>query len=104
MVMLTRSIRSLVLALFVVAGCGPVLFIGSPEWFAQHSYGRAALARKAAFDLGCTEEQLSFTCLGANEQCDSVGVTGCAQRATYVFVQDEWVMNTSTTSGGDGAP
>jgi hypothetical protein len=77
-----------------LAGCGSMM--GSPAWFADHSAGKASLARKAAFDLGCTEDKLEFTCLGHGGDCTSVGVVGCEHKATYVFREPDWVMNSST--------
>ena len=41
---------------------------------------KAALVRRASFDLQCPAEQLQTTRLGNNTE----GVVGCGQRATYV--------------------
>ena len=41
-----------------------------------------ALAPRAAFDLNCPEDRLSYTELGGK----SWGVRGCGQRATYTEV------------------
>jgi hypothetical protein len=55
-----------------------------------------ALKSRAAFDMGCAETDLTLRELGTESQ---VGVTGCSKKATYVFQQGAWVMNTPT-----GAP
>jgi hypothetical protein len=45
--LLVRSICTFALLPVAVAGCGPYFVAGTPDWFAQHVTGRAALARRA---------------------------------------------------------
>lgn len=71
------------------------MMIGTKPWFDEHRAGRATLAQRAAFDLGCQAEQLQFTCLGPNSNCNTVGASGCEKKATYVFTGSEWVMNST---------
>ena len=67
--------------------------IGTQEWFDQHSYGKKTLAERASFDLSCPAADIKFLCVGPGSDCSSVGASGCAKKAVYVFIADKWVMN-----------
>ena len=57
---------------------------------------------RAAFDLECAEEELKLTELdpGGTLGVGAVyGVQGCGKRATYVYDEPSWLMNSR-----DGAP
>jgi len=75
------------LALIVLAGCGPNL---------------SELRTRAAFDLECSEEQLSLAKLRSGDASGrgaQYGVTGCGKRSVYVNVQGAgWVND---TAGGE---
>ncbi len=49
----------------------------------------AQLKQRAAFDLDCPEDALQVTELGTNVK----GVKGCGRRATYVWNNNAWIMN-----------
>jgi hypothetical protein len=65
------------------------------------------LLSRAAFDVNCPANRLSWTCLqhppDAPYRCVSAGVTGCGHRFTYVLSEpsgvEQWVLNAS-----DGGP
>ena len=48
------------------------------------------LRKRAAFDLSCAEDKLALTPLGDSTR----GVEGCGQKATYIYANMSWVMNT----------
>ncbi|NUP12355.1 MAG: hypothetical protein HOW73_40435 [Polyangiaceae bacterium] len=77
----------------LLSGCASGI-IGTQEWFDQHSYGKQALAKKASFDLSCPAADLEFVCIG--NDCTSAGATGCDKKASYVFVENKWVMNSDS--------
>ena len=52
------------------------------------------LRHRAAFDFGCTPEQVTLTYLG---DMQSRGAEGCGRRATYLRVRDQWVMNSEAS-------
>ncbi len=64
---------------------------------------RAEALPRVAFDLKCPEEQVRLQVLRdtsegqvagtENPEGSIVGVEGCGQRATYVFINRGWVMN-----------
>ena len=68
---------------------------------------RKEVIPRATFELSCPGEQLTGQCL--DESCNTVGVSGCGKKATYVYLKQphslsgQWVMN---TAGGNvqGAP
>ncbi len=51
------------------------------------------LSTRGSFDFGCAEDQLQIVKLDR----DTMGVSGCGQRATYKATLQGWVMNSSTT-------
>jgi len=75
----------------LLSGCA---LVGSEAWFGSEREGESALVERAAFDLECESEDLSIICLST---CKTVGVTGCGKKATYVFVNRRWLMNTEST-------
>lgn len=58
----------------------------------------AQLKQRAAFDLDCSEDQLEVVDLGGPK-----GVKGCGRRATYVWTQQGWIMN-SDARQQEGSP
>jgi len=80
----------LILGGVTLNGC---VIIGSQAWFEERSYGKEALASRASFDLGCPVAKLGFTPLGNNGDYRTSGVAGCGKKASYVFVDNKWVMN-----------
>ncbi|PJZ29469.1 hypothetical protein CH378_12305 [Leptospira kmetyi] len=48
------------------------------------------LAERASFDLNCSVEKLEIKKLGSESKA---GVIGCNQRATYIRVGYQWIMN-----------
>ena len=54
----------------------------------------AQLKQRAAFDLDCPEAELDVTALGNNVK----GVKGCGRRATYVWNNNAWIMNSTDPS------
>ncbi|MBS2025453.1 MAG: hypothetical protein JST92_23890 [Deltaproteobacteria bacterium] len=87
----TSSILALALSLTLCA-CGMHL-IGGKAWFDDS--GKQSLGKRAAFDLSCAEDKLTFAPLGeGNLDYKMVGVSGCDKKATYLFINNrEWVMN-----------
>jgi hypothetical protein len=59
---------------------------------------QVTLRSRAAFDFGCPQDQLQLSELG---NPDTVGVSGCAQRATYLYDarRDIWVMDAAPPHG-----
>ena len=55
----------------------------------------AKLKHRASFDLSCPQRELRLREL---DNSNVMGVEGCGQRATYVWVEakDAWVMNTAS--------
>jgi hypothetical protein len=98
--MMIRTVGFLVVATTV--GCA----VPNRERIDQEK--RVECSRKAAFDLGCPEDQLKFQCLadgGVSHggwsgmiACTSWGVTGCDKKATYVLTNLGWVNNTGVQS------
>ena len=72
--------RLLLLLLVALAGCAARAN--------QHQ-----LTRRAAFDLGCTADQIEVTEIDERTR----GVRGCGQQATYVESCDGPVNNSNTT-------
>ena len=70
------------------------------------------LRPRAAYDLHCSQEQLTMTELGgdcgkkvAEEYNCTLGVSGCGQQATYVHVPNgAWVMNNADSRTPVAAP
>ena len=84
-------------------GCGarPLTVDGHPIY---EGYWNAAIAQvrpRAAFDLGCPAEALSFTLLRMEGRAAAmIGVSGCGHRGTYVrrgssSASQEWLLNGS---------
>ena len=62
-------------------------------------YKRPSLAKTAAFDFGCPENQLSYAPLGSDyDGYDKVGVSGCSKRATYVYLKGNWIKDSETSA------
>ena len=66
--------------------------------------GAGSLQPRAAFDLQCPESQIQVTelsgCTGihmGNQRC-TMGASGCGRTGTYIDVDGNWVMNSSTNS------
>ena len=88
---MTYRILSLAI-LFAILGCG-CAFAGRGKWWAKE--GRPELSQRAAFDLKCPERELAFTPLGREGYpYETVGVSGCERRATYLYDSGSWIMNT----------
>jgi hypothetical protein len=82
------------------AGSEPIYLNGGyTKGDAERIYGR--LKKRAAFDLECGAEELVFVQL-ADKKLSPIGVRGCGQKATYVNVGGEWVMDSA--SGEAPAP
>ncbi len=94
----TASRIVIIIALAGTTACASML-IGTQPWFDQNSTGKSTLSKRASFDMSCPEAQLTFACLGAGQPCESVGVSGCEKKATYLFVDNSaWVMNSTETN------
>jgi hypothetical protein len=92
------------------AGCRPITSVvpASPqsvqdemdaEWMDTL---REELFPRAAFDLECPRAELQAHCLD-NGNCETVGVTGCGKRATYVLIDKrsrglpgKWAMDAAS--------
>jgi hypothetical protein len=89
--------RSVAMAI-VLAGCATT---NSASSF-QQTQG----AKRAAFDLGCSQDQLQTTLVSgrqniAGQPIDgmTVGVTGCGKKATYIWVDTKgWILNSPVQS------
>ncbi|MEM9693203.1 MAG: hypothetical protein AAGA56_11705 [Myxococcota bacterium] len=75
-----------------LSACSGII-VGTQTWFDTNQTGKALLARRASFDLSCPAEQLSFMCL---QNCETAGVSGCGQKASYVYVDSGWVLNSDS--------
>ncbi len=84
------STSFMVLPIVAFAGCVPT----APE---------GQLRTRAAFDLKCSEGDLSVADLGGgvgdSQHGATRGVTGCGQRATYIYdgYRRAWLMNNMDT-------
>jgi len=58
--------------------------------------------KQAAFDLGCTTDQMQVVDLGSQMPWSgTIGVSGCGKKATYKYVQGAgWVNNTLGGAAG----
>lgn len=57
------------------------------------------LARRVQFEMNCPKDRLRFTPLDSTQGfITSYGVSGCGQKAVYVYVQDKWVLNSESSS------
>ena len=54
---------------------------------------KGQLRTRAAFDLSCPEDQLTLSDLG---RPTVQGVSGCGRKASYVYVNGTWVMNSDS--------
>ena len=57
---------------------------------------------RASFDLSCPAEELELTVLsteGARKLANQIGVTGCGQKAVYVYFSssDTWIADSAIT-------
>lgn len=74
-------------------GCGNYY---DKNYFVTHRQEK--LARRASFDLNCSEQDLSMKPLGAkSDGYDLVGVDGCGKKGTYVEYRGSWIQNTETS-------
>ena len=73
--MTIRAILGAMTMAALSAGCGPVAPPKAPD----------AVVQRAAFDLSCSTDQLSFIPL-AKSSPRSFGVTGCHKRVAYVEI------------------
>ncbi len=85
--------------LFIFTFIASVLFLSScfyraysPAWF--QDIGKAKLESRAAFDLDCPKEELTYTPL-SDGRYRSVGVRGCNKKAAYVFGKRGWLLNSA---------
>ncbi len=97
---MTKSLLAIALTTLLVGGCASTL-IGSKPWFENNERNKSEVAKKASFDMGCEAEKLTFSPLGSDQDgYESVGVSGCDKKMTFVYVEQsgEWIANTATTS------
>jgi len=79
--------RRYIVLISLAVGCG-----GYQQQLREENLAKqdAELRTRAAFDLSCAQDKLVLVPLSDSSR----GVEGCGQRATYVRVDFNWVMNT----------
>jgi len=93
-----RVISCIVLS---VALFGCVGSYGSFDYYKRtHEDG---FLKRASFDMDCPAEELSVVPLGDPKfgGYDTLGVTGCDKKITYVRVNSEWVANVGAGQTGN---
>ncbi|MEQ9320939.1 MAG: hypothetical protein RIF41_17385 [Polyangiaceae bacterium] len=89
-------------ALLIPVALPACMSFGSREHFDAHH--RAHLSQRAGYELNCSEQDLTFTPLGARSvdggDYTTVGVSGCGRRITYRRHMQEWIP----TVAGQGEP
>lgn len=90
-----------------ISGCGRERVYLDRDGNGEYWIAISELLERASFDLSCDEKELQPKSLSGNQEF-TVGVSGCGQKATYVYAQTGqysggWVMDSaSKTSNSDG--
>lgn len=79
----------------LLLACGVLMMGGC---FTTGEVFRARGLDRAAFEMNCPVSQIRYRGLGCSlsdviEVCQQVGVQGCGKKVVYIYVRDNWILN-----------